>query len=54
MGTFNSVLEADFDTIKRNFRLACMKHNLIFNEDIFIDTYIKCVIALQDKDMTNI
>ena len=54
MGTFNSVLEADFDTIKRNFRLACMKHNLMFNEDIFIDTYIKCVIALQDKDMTNI
>lgn len=54
MGTFNSVLETDFDTIKKNFRLACMKHKLIFNEDIFIDTYIKCVITLQDKDMANI
>ena len=53
MSTFNSVLEVDFETIKRNFRKACNSHNLIFDEDIFVDTYIKCVIALGDKDMSN-
>ena len=49
--TLNEILEKRFHEISFNFKKASKKHDIKFDEDIFIDTYIKCCDSLKDKEM---
>lgn len=46
------IMEKRFHEIKNNFKRASARHNLVFDDDIFIDTYIKCSEFLINKKMT--
>ena len=50
-GLLNEILEKRFHEIKNNFQRASMKNKMTFNEDVFMDTYIKCVTQLENKEM---
>ena len=41
-----------YDTIKTNFKIACGKNNIKFDDDLFNDTYLKCFYALDNKDIS--
>lgn len=47
----HEIMEKRFHEIKENFKRASAKNNIVFNEDIFIDTYIKCCEQLKNKEM---
>jgi ATP-dependent Lon protease len=49
--TLNGILEKRFHEIILNFKKASRRHNITFNEDIFMDTYIKCCERLNEKDL---
>ena len=49
--TLNDILQKRFYEIQFNFKKASKKYDIKFNEDIFIDTYIKCNERLNNKDM---
>lgn len=46
------IMEKKFNLIKTNFIKASNKNNIAFNEDIFMDTYLKCCETLKGKDLT--
>lgn len=49
--TLQDIMEKRFREIKTNFKRASVRNNIIFDEDIFIDTYIKCCDYLNNTDM---
>ena len=49
--TLDEILEKRFHEIIFNFQKASRKNGIVFNEDIFMDTYIKCSKKLNDKNM---
>ena len=50
--TLNEILETRFHEIMFNFKKASKKNDIVFNEDVFMDTYIKCSEKLNNKDMS--
>jgi hypothetical protein len=49
--TLQYIMEKDFHNIKTKFKRASLKNGIIFDEDIFIDTYLKCCDYLKDTNM---
>lgn len=45
------IMTVKFNEIKHNFICASKKNGLGFNEDIFIDSYIKCNETLKNKNL---
>ena len=48
---FQDIMAVKFNEIKHNFICASKKNGLDFNEDIFIDSYIKCNETLKNKQV---
>ena len=47
-----NIITNSYETIKTNFKIACAKNNLIFDEDLFNDTYLNCFYTLNGKNIT--
>lgn len=47
-----NIIANKYETIKTNFKIACGKKNIIFDEDLFNDTYLNCFNALNGKNIT--
>ena len=50
-GTFSEVVASSFQEIKRNFKSGLKTSGYEWDEDIFMDAYIKCDSVLKDKLM---
>ena len=50
-GTFSYVVAANFQEIKKNFKSGLKNSGYMWDEDIFMDAYIKCDSVLKDKIM---
>lgn len=50
-GTFSYVVANNFQEIKKNFKTGLKNSGYIWDEDIFMDAYIKCDNVLKDKIM---
>lgn len=48
---FSSIIANNFQEIKRTFKSGLKNSGYIWDEDIFMDTYIKCDNVLEDKIM---
>lgn len=45
------IVEKRFPELQTNFKRAATRNAIIFDEDVFIDTYIKCCEQLEDTKM---
>lgn len=52
VNVLEQIITNNYDTIKTNFKIACGKKNIIFDDDLFNDTYLNCFHALNEKDIS--
>lgn len=50
--TFISIISNNFERIKKNFQTGLKTNGYEFDEDLFIDTLLRCSCTLKDKQMT--
>lgn len=48
---FIDIMGENFDVIKRNFQIGLLKSGYEFDEDLFIDVYIKCSLTLNERNL---
>ena len=45
------IMEKRFHEIRENFKRASAKNDMVFSDDVFIDTYITCCEHLKNNNM---
>jgi hypothetical protein len=53
VNTFFHNIETRFDSFKKNIKKLSRKNDIEFDEDIFMDTIIKCANTFQNENATN-
>ncbi len=51
---FNDILSQDFENIRRKFRDDIIRHGYIFDEDIFIDVYLRCIKGIHNRGLNRV
>ena len=51
---FNDILSRDFENIRKKFQNDIIKHGYIFDEDIFIDVYLRCIKGLHNRGLNRV
>lgn len=51
--TLTTIITKDFLKIKNNFKCASSKNSIKFDDDIFIDTYLKCEESLKKHQLND-
>lgn len=49
---FQSVSGEEFETFKRKIKSLSFKNNIIFNEDVFMETIVRCMVTFSKENAT--